>query len=130
MKMVYSVLLALFCVSGLALRAQDAGRVQPSVAEVKKNVQDGTASLVDVREAKDFTAGHLQTSSNLPISEVRTKQFPADFSKARTTYLYCGCPEGKGAFEASKIMNGEGYHTIPLKSNYKELVSAGYEQAK
>jgi rhodanese-related sulfurtransferase len=130
MKMVYSVVLALICVSGLALRAQDARSAQPSVAEVKKNVQDGTALLVDVRGQKEFTEGHLQSSSNLPISDVRAKQIPADFSKSKMTYLYCGCPEGKGAFDASKIMNAEGYNTIPLRSNYKELVSAGYEQAK
>lgn len=130
MKTVFSVLLTLVCLTGLALRAQDAGDVQPSTAEVKKNVQDGTALLVDVREQKEFSDGHLAASSNVPISGIRTKQFPADFSKTKLTYLYCGCPAGKGAFEASKIMNAEGYNTIPLKANYKELMSDGYEQAK
>lgn len=131
MKIVYSVLLALFCAAGFGLRAEEAVEaVQPSVAEVAKNVQAGSAVIVDVREQKDFAEGHLKASSNLPISAIRTKEFPVEFSKTKTAYLYCGCPAGKSAFEASKIMNAEGYHTVPLKANFKELLNDGYEQAK
>lgn len=130
MKIVNAMLMVLIGATGLALRAEETVAVQPTAAQVTKSVDDGTALIVDVREQKDFKEGHLKSSSNLPISAIRSKEFPADFSKTKTTYLYCGCPEGKGAFEASKIMNAEGYNTIPIKANYKELLGDGYEQAK
>lgn len=55
--------------------------------ELAAMLQDGSAILVDVREADEFAAGHIAGAINLPLSRFAPDQLPAVAGK--TTVLHC-----------------------------------------
>lgn len=102
-----------------------------SLAEVKQNVEDKKAVLVDVREKKEWSDGHVEGAISLPLSSIQNgvtndqlKRLPKD------KILYVHCVLGKRAVTAGNILEQHGYQVRPLKPGYKEMISAGFPKAE
>ncbi|OWK40801.1 rhodanese-like domain-containing protein [Fimbriiglobus ruber] len=103
-----------------------------SLDTVKKNVADGKALLVDVREADEWKDGHLKDAKHLALSDLKAG-VPADKLKMTLpagSVVYLHCASGKRCLAAADLLKKDGYDVRPLKAGYDSLVKAGFEKAK
>ena len=68
------------------LRKRDAHHVV-GPAELDAMLRDGTALLIDVREAGEFAAGHIAGAINMPLSGFSPRDLPDP--AGRTVVLQC-----------------------------------------
>lgn len=103
-----------------------------SLEAVKKDIAQGKAVLVDVRERKEWDKGHIDKAVFLPLSLLRSdidaKLLADKLPKGKI--LYTHCVVGKRAATAEGILEKYGYEVRPLKAGYKELLEAGFKKAK
>jgi rhodanese-related sulfurtransferase len=127
--MIYSSVATFFFVP---LAASSAELTKDSLKTVLKNVTEEKAVLVDVREKKEWKAGHVDGAIFLPLSELKrgvsaellAELLPDD------RILYTHCVVGKRAVTAGNILEEFNYEVRPLKPGYKELIKAGFKKAE
>lgn len=103
------------------------------LSKVKENVDAKKAVLVDVREKKEWDAGHIDGATFLPLSAVQdglSKAELAKLPKDKEKILYVYCVVGKRAVTAANEFEKHGYEVRPIKPGYKEMVSFGFPMAK
>jgi len=118
---------ALFAVPAFA-----AEHTKDAPAEVKKAVADGKAVLIDVREAEEWTDGHLSAAKHLALSDLKAG-VAADKLKAllpagKVVYLHCAA--GGRCLKAADLLKEKGYEVRALKPGYEALLKEGFEKAK
>ncbi len=107
-----------------------------SLDTVKENLAQKKAILIDVREPKEWNAGHLQDAQLLPLSELRkvpndrAAQQKVDKALPKQQIIYCHCGSGVRVLLATSILSKLGYDIRPLADGYSDLVAAGFTPAK
>jgi phage shock protein E len=103
-----------------------------SLDTVKENVKAGKAVLIDVREQKEWDAGHLKAARLIPQSKLKAEDSLADLLKTlpKDKVIYTHCRAGGRALACGEILKKQGFDVRPLKSGYKDLVDAGFEKAE
>jgi phage shock protein E len=123
----FFIMLSLFAAS-----AQAAEHTTDSLAEVRKNIAEKKAVLVDVRETVEWTAGHIAGAISLPIVEIERKKIApevlAKLPKDRILYTYCVV--GFRSKKAATILEKQGYEVRALKPGYDDLLKAGFPGEK
>ena len=134
-RFLVAVIAALVVMTGLPNATLAAEHTKDSLATVKKNVAKKKAVIIDVREQREWNAGHLKGAILVPLSELRAggddkefierlkKRLPAD------TILYCHCRSGGRVLPASDILHKLKYDARPLKTGYAGLLRAGFKKA-
>ena len=126
MRIVTVAIVALALAPALSFAAE---HTKDSLATVKKNVEEGKAVLVDVREEKEWDAGHVEGAVFLPLSELqRNAQVGSKLPKDKIIYTHCVV--GKRCVTAGNILEKMGYEVRPIRPGYKELIEAGLPNAK
>ncbi|KXA42426.1 rhodanese-like protein [Staphylococcus simulans] len=74
--------------------------------------------LIDVREADEYEAGHIEDALNYPLSTLNTK-FPLD--QGKTYYIYC--QKGGRSQQASQMLSDSGFDVINLSGGYEAYLS-------
>jgi len=110
-------------------RADEHTRDTPE--QVKKALADQKAVLIDVREQKEWDAGHLKDAALLPLSKLKAG-VPADeldkkLPKGKVVYLHC--KSGGRCLTAADVLKGKGYDVRPVKEGYEDLLKAGFPKA-
>jgi len=72
------------------------------------------ALLLDVREANEFTAGHIPGAVNLPLSQLRSRHL--ELPKDREIWLCCAV--GQRAYYGVRFLNQNGYRSRNLSGGY------------
>jgi len=124
-RMFFPVAVVVLCTTLFAIAAD---HTHESIDQVREKVEAKKAVLVDVREKKEWDAGHVDGAIFLPLSELQrglgveelAKRLPQD----RVLYPYCVI--GKRAVTAGNILEKQGYKVRSLKPGYKELIQAGF----
>jgi rhodanese-related sulfurtransferase len=113
----------------LLLRADlpAAEHTKDSLDDVKQNLRDKKAVLVDVREQAEWDDGHLEGARLVPLSELKQGKQADSLPKDRIVYAHCA--SGKRCLAAADILKQHGYDVRPLKAGYLELVKAGFKKA-
>jgi rhodanese-related sulfurtransferase len=99
---------------------------------VKKNVKDGKAVLVDVREADEWKDGHLKDARHLALSDLKAG-VPAERLKKTLPpggVVYLHCASGRRCLAAAELLKKQGYDARPLKDGYESLLKNGFPQDK
>jgi phage shock protein E len=116
---------------GLGCLAAAAEHTKDTLATIKQNVEDEKAVLVDVREKKEWDAGHIDGAIFLPLSAVQDglskdelKPLPKD------KVLYVHCVVGKRALTAANALEKAGFKVQPMKPGYMEMIDAEFKKAK
>jgi rhodanese-related sulfurtransferase len=128
--------LALAGVLGMAwfqrASAEDLTPTKDTLDTVKKNLKDGKAVLVDVREQKEWDAGHIEGAVLMPKSKLDVEKEAAALVQKldKAKIIYTHCKAGKRALACGEILKKQGFDVRPLKSGYEELLKAGFEKAK
>jgi rhodanese-related sulfurtransferase len=116
----------------LAAPAFSEGHTKDSLDTVKKQLKDEKAVLVDVREEKEWKAGHLQDARLLPLSRLEKgidrEKLAKILPKNKVIYLHCA--SGGRCLPAAEILTKQGYNVRSLKPGYKQLLEAGFAKAK
>lgn len=101
-------------------------------AEVKKAVEEKKAVLIDVREQKEWDAGHLKVASLLALSRIKAGVPKAELDKIlpQGKIIYLHCKSGGRCLLAADALKKLGYETRPLKEGYEDLVKAGFEKVE
>jgi rhodanese-related sulfurtransferase len=105
-----------------------AEHTKDSLDDVKKNVSDKKAVLVDVREQSEWDDGHLDGATLVPLSALKKGEQSDSLPKDRIIYAHCA--SGKRCLTAADILKKQGYDVRPLKAGYRDLLKAGFPQAK
>ena len=98
-----------------------------SLKTVRKNLDDGKAVLIDVREKGEWNRGHLKEALHVALSQLRDASgdddAPAEISVklSKKKIIYCHCAGGFRALPAGEILK---------KWGFDDLVEAGFPQAK
>jgi rhodanese-related sulfurtransferase len=82
---------AIAVVSGLALlwpALRPAGR-RATALQVTQMLNRGKTTLLDVRGADEFAAGHLRDAKNIPLADLANRIGELDKSKNRTVVVVC-----------------------------------------
>lgn len=109
-----------------------------SLATVQKRLGEEQALLIDVREKKEWNAGHLVQAQLIPLTDLGKKiddrryltQLKKSLPADKPIYLHC--KSGGRCLIAVKLLNealGDGYDFRPLKPGYQELLAAGFAKA-
>ena len=134
MKLVPLLALAALLAVGLPLSAQDkkVEHTKDSLETVKKNVKEGKAVIVDVREQNEWDAGHLEGAILMPSSKLKVEKDLAEIAKKldKDTIIYTHCRAGGRAATCAAILKKQGFDVRALKPGYEELIKAGFERAK
>ena len=125
------LVLVLFVIA-LAPAASAAEHTKDSLDTVKKNLKEKKAVLFDVREQREWDAGHLRQALLVPLSKLRAGTDPASLVKdlKKDIIIYCHCRSGGRVLAATDIARKLGYDMRPLKFGYADLLEAGFEKAK
>ena len=84
------------------------GRVrQVPVSKVRDLVETG-ACIIDVREKNEYRLGHLKTSVNIPLSELRDRL--DEIPKDRPVYLHCR--SSQRSYNACMALVNRGYRNV------------------
>ena len=123
-----ALLSLLLCFAGFCA-AEDAAQNQKPLADVKKEIADGKAVIIDVREKDEWDEGHVKDAKFVPLSGLKSgKSDLTDVPKEKTVYTYCR--SGKRSLIAATMLNEKGYHATSLKEGFDDLTKNGFESTK
>jgi len=79
------------------------------------------AHVLDVREPEEWTAGHIEGSQHIPMSEFmqRIHEIPAD------RYLVVVCAVGSRSARVTAFLNQRGFHASNLGGGLHAWAAAG-----
>jgi rhodanese-related sulfurtransferase/biotin operon repressor len=91
--------------------------------ELLQRVKEGSVTVLDVRPAIEYAAGHLPGAVNIPLAKL--KKHLAEFDPNQEIIAYCRSPYCVLAFEAVKLLRGKGFNVRRLQDGYPEWKLAG-----
>jgi phage shock protein E len=126
-----SVLLSVFTTGRFLFAEDPATHTKDSLDTVKANLKDGKALLIDVREQREWDAGHLKGAILLPMSKLNKDEQLPELLKLlpKDKIIYTHCKAGGRALMCGDILKASGYDVRPLKPGYDDLLKSGFEKA-
>jgi rhodanese-related sulfurtransferase/DNA-binding HxlR family transcriptional regulator len=91
--------------------------------ELVRRAREGSVTVLDVRPAAEYAAGHLPGAVNVPLKELK-KQLN-EFDPQREIVAYCRGPYCVLAYEAVKLLRGKGFQVRRLQDGYPEWKQSG-----
>lgn len=85
-----------------------ANQLEPTAAIRLMN--NGDAVVLDVREAKDFTSGHIKNARNIPMSSLKSQLDSLVKDKDKPVLAYCR--SGNISGKACKILKSAGFSNV------------------
>ncbi len=103
-------------VSQLAARRRNAGTVTP--AELESLLARGRVTLVDVRPAEEYAAGHLERACSIPLDELSGRL--GELPRRKLVVAYCRSPYCDLADRAVALLAEHGYRVRRLEEGVHE----------
>ena len=112
--------------------AADVTHTKDTPEAALKNIKEGKAVLVDVREQKEWDEGHIAGAILMPKSKLDVEKEAAELAKKldKSKIVYTHCRAGRRALACGEILKKQGFDVRPLKPGYDALLKAGFEKAK
>ncbi|MBA2114398.1 rhodanese-like domain-containing protein [Bremerella alba] len=102
--------------------------------EVKKEVDEGMAVLLDVREEVEWKKAHLSKAELIPLSAMATDKHArkaiAKYKKDPDLKIYAYSNTGRRAILASEMFERVDAKVIPITKTYQDLLDAGFKETK
>lgn len=106
----------------LYFRQRDA--LEPvSREELLRRKREGSVTVLDVRPAEEFAAGHIEGAVNIPIKELERRL--AEVGRSREVVAYCRGPYCVMSYEAVARLRERGFKVRRLVDGYPEWRLAG-----
>lgn len=91
--------------------------------ELARRIKDGLVTVLDVRPADEFAAGHLPRAINIPLRELA--RCLRDLPRNREIVAYCRGAYCVLAFEAIALLRRRGFKVRRLEDGFPEWKAAG-----
>jgi rhodanese-related sulfurtransferase/DNA-binding transcriptional ArsR family regulator len=91
--------------------------------EVLTRLKNGLVTVLDVRPAEEFAAGHLPGAINVPVDKLET--YLSKLPKRKEVIAYCRGPYCLMSFEAVEKLRKRGFKAKRLADGYPEWRAAG-----
>jgi rhodanese-related sulfurtransferase len=96
--------------------------------DIRNEITEGSAQLVDVRELEEWNEGHVEGAILAPLTQLNQDVIPDTLDKEKKLYLYCR--SGSRVHMAAPIFEEHGFDEVePLAEGFIELVSLGFPKA-
>ena len=98
-------LIALALISGLALlipMMQRSG-AKVSVLQATQLMNQGKCTVLDVRDAAEYAAGHIKNARNIPLAELAARS--AELDKVKNQTVIAVCATGRRSATAVALLN-------------------------
>jgi rhodanese-related sulfurtransferase/DNA-binding transcriptional ArsR family regulator len=92
--------------------------------ELLERVRDGLVTVLDVRPAEEYTAGHIAGAVNVPLSELEQYLEGGENIKQEVV-AYCRGPHCLLAFDAVAHLRQKGFQARRLEDGFPEWKTAG-----
>ena len=107
-----ALLVALFYVE------QQRSGVSLGLADVSRKLNSGEAVLLDVRESKEFNAGHIVDALNIPYAKLKDHQ--SELEKYRSKTVIVVDKMGQHAGAAAKLLREQGFEVVRMRGGMTE----------
>ena len=110
------MLVALFVVSGVMLmwpelsRLMGVGGAEIGTLEATRLMNQGSALVLDVREQKEFAAGHLPKARHIPVRELSGRM--EELAKFKSKPVIVTCASGPRAGAACRLLKRSGFENV------------------
>jgi rhodanese-related sulfurtransferase/DNA-binding transcriptional ArsR family regulator len=101
-----------------------AGLEPVGAEELVRRVRAGEVTLVDVRPAEEYAAGHLPGAISMPLAEVADRA--AELPRRREVVAYCRGPYCVMALDAVAVLRGQGFRAQRLEDGVLEWRARGW----
>jgi rhodanese-related sulfurtransferase/predicted transcriptional regulator len=91
--------------------------------ELLERAKKGLVTVLDVRPAEEFAAGHLPGAINIPLEKLES--YLSKLPKRKEVVAYCRGPYCLMSFEAVKKLRGRGWQARRLQDGFPEWRAAG-----
>lgn len=91
--------------------------------DVLDRLKKGLVTLLDVRPAEEYAAGHLPGALNVPIAKL--KSYLSKLPRRKEVVAYCRGPYCLMSFEAVQTLRERGFKAKRLQDGYPEWRAAG-----
>jgi rhodanese-related sulfurtransferase len=91
--------------------------------EVLARLKNGLITVLDVRPAEEYAAGHLPGAINVPVD--RLEKYLSKLPKRKEVVAYCRGPYCLMSFEAVEKLRQRGFKAQRLENGYPEWRAAG-----
>lgn len=91
--------------------------------ELLSRARDGLVTVLDVRPAEEYAAGHVPGAINVPLSELEVRL--GDFHPEQEFVAYCRGPHCVLAFDAVARLRQKGFKARRLQDGYPEWKTSG-----
>ena len=91
--------------------------------EVLARLKKGLITVLDVRPAEEYAAGHLPGAINVPVD--RLEKYLSKLPKRKEVLAYCRGPYCLMSFEAVEKLRKRGFKAKRLENGYPEWRAAG-----
>lgn len=92
-------------------------------AELRRRLRAGDVTLVDVRPATEFEAGHIAGAISIPVNELEKRL--ASLPRRRPVVAYCRGPYCVLSVEAVVTLRRRGYNALRLRDGLPDWKAAG-----
>jgi len=91
--------------------------------ELSRRLRDDVVTVIDVRPADEFAAGHLPNAVNIPLKELprRLRELP----RGREVVAYCRGAYCVLAYEAVALLRKRGFTAARVEEGFPEWRAAG-----
>lgn len=96
--------------------------------ELLESARSGLVTVLDVRPADEYAAGHIPGANNIPLAEL--EQRIGELGRTREIIAYCRGPYCVYAFEAVAALRQAGYEARRLEDGLPQWRAAGLEIAQ
>lgn len=89
-----------------------------------QKVREGTVTVLDVRPAEEFQAGHLPGAISIPLDEL--EQRLSELPKDQEIVAYCRGPYCVLAIQAIEFLRQKGFHAFRMEDGVQEWRARGF----
>lgn len=91
--------------------------------ELLDRIKQGLVTIIDVRPASEYNAGHVPGAINMPLSEIEDQL--SDLNSDKEIIAYCRGPHCVLAFDAVEKLREEGFKATRMEDGFPEWKTAG-----
>jgi rhodanese-related sulfurtransferase len=93
------------------------------IAELRRLVQEGQVTLLDVRPVLEYRQGHIPSARSIPVAELERRL--AELPRDREVVAYCRGPYCVLSDEAAELLQRHGFSARRLQQGFPEWRAAG-----
>jgi rhodanese-related sulfurtransferase len=93
------------------------------IAELRRLVDEGTVTLLDVRPELEYRQGHIVGARSIPVDELERRL--AELPRDREVVAYCRGPYCVYSDEAAELLHRHGFQVRRLAEGFPEWRAAG-----